>query len=45
MPELKGCVSQGEIFQEALYNIKEAVELYIESLGDSIKDKQSHFSS
>lgn len=32
IPELKGCVSQGESFEEALNNIKEAGELYLESL-------------
>lgn len=30
---LKGCVTQGETFEEALKNIKEAIELYIEDLG------------
>ena len=29
---LKGCVSQGDTFEEALINIKEAIELYIEDL-------------
>ncbi|MBI5886158.1 MAG: type II toxin-antitoxin system HicB family antitoxin [Deltaproteobacteria bacterium] len=31
-PSLRGCVSQGETREEALANIKEAIELYIESL-------------
>ena len=31
-PELKGCVSQGKNYEEAITNIKEAVELYLESL-------------
>jgi len=31
-PALKGCVSQGETKDEALRNIKEAVEAYIEAL-------------
>jgi len=31
-PSLPGCVSQGETRDEALTNIKEAIELYIESL-------------
>lgn len=31
--ELKGCVTQGKTYQEALFNIKEAAELYyLESL-------------
>ena len=29
---LKGCVSQGDTYEEALSNIKEAMELYLESL-------------
>ena len=32
VPELKGCVSQGDSFEEAKSNIKEAIELYIESI-------------
>ena len=31
-PDLKGCHSQGDNFEEAYKNIKEAVELYIETL-------------
>ncbi len=30
VPELPGCASQGETFEEALENIKEAIELYLE---------------
>ena len=29
-PSLPGCVSQGETKEEALKNIKEAIELYLE---------------
>lgn len=29
-PSLPGCVSQGETKEEALENIKEAIELYLE---------------
>lgn len=32
VPSLQGCVSQGENYEEALKNIKEAVELYLETL-------------
>ena len=32
VPALKGCVSQGDTFEEALKNIKEAIELYLEDL-------------
>jgi predicted RNase H-like HicB family nuclease len=31
-PSLPGCISQGQTEDEALNNIKEAIELYIESL-------------
>lgn len=31
-PSLPGCVSQGKTKEEALKNIREAIELYIESL-------------
>jgi predicted RNase H-like HicB family nuclease len=31
-PILKGCHSQGDSFEEAIANITEAIELYIESL-------------
>jgi Uncharacterized conserved protein len=32
VPALPGCVSQGEAVEEALVNIKEAIEVYLESL-------------
>lgn len=38
-PALPGCVSQGQSRKEALKNIQEAIELYLESLkahGESI---------
>ena len=31
-PELPGCYSQGNNYEEALENIKEAVDLYLETL-------------
>ena len=31
-PELKGCHSQGDTFEEAQENIREAIELYVESM-------------
>ncbi|MCK4670649.1 MAG: type II toxin-antitoxin system HicB family antitoxin [Nanoarchaeota archaeon] len=31
VPSLSGCVSQGETKEEALKNIKEAIELYLET--------------
>ncbi len=30
VPELPGCASQGETFDEALNNIREAIQLYLE---------------
>ncbi len=33
-PELKGCQSQGTTVEEALSNIREAIELYLETLTD-----------
>ncbi len=31
VPSLHGCISQGETKEEALKNIKEAIELYLEA--------------
>lgn len=35
IPTLPGCISEGETFEEALKNIKEAAELYLEDLKES----------
>ncbi|MBI4059015.1 type II toxin-antitoxin system HicB family antitoxin [Candidatus Microgenomates bacterium] len=32
IPALPGCISEGDFFEEALDNIKEAAELYVEDL-------------
>ncbi len=32
VPDLPGCQSQGDTFEEALENIREAAELYLETL-------------
>ena len=37
-PELKGCQSQGQTLEESLANIKEAIELYLETLPESERD-------
>ena len=37
-PELKGCHSQGDTFEEVLKNIKEAIALYLETLTPEEKD-------
>jgi predicted RNase H-like HicB family nuclease len=42
-PELKGCQSQGASFEEALANIREAVELYLETMTEGERrDALSH---
>jgi len=37
VPALPGCISEGETREEALNNIKEAIELYIEVLKEDGK--------
>lgn len=32
VPKLPGCVSEGETYDETMENIKEAIELYVETL-------------
>ncbi len=34
-PELEGCQSQGDSFEEVMTNIKEAIELYLETLSEN----------
>jgi len=34
IPSLPGCISEGNTIDEALTNIKEAIELYLESTED-----------
>jgi predicted RNase H-like HicB family nuclease len=44
VPALPGCISEGDTREEALANIKEAIELYIESLqadGEPIPTEES----
>ena len=36
-PELEGCQTQGESFEEVMANIKEAIELYLETLSEEEK--------
>ena len=45
IPSLKGCVSQGDTLEEALRNIKEALELYIEDMdeGERIKSLRKEY--
>lgn len=38
IPSLSGCISEGDTFEEALDNIKEAASLYLEVMkGDKVK--------
>ena len=37
-PQLKGCQSQGASLEEALANIREAIELYLETLPPDERD-------
>ncbi len=36
-PELEGCQTQGDSLDEVMKNIKEAIELYLETLSDDEK--------
>jgi predicted RNase H-like HicB family nuclease len=41
-PELEGCQSQGGSYEEVLSNIREAVELYLETLNE--EDRSQYLS-
>jgi predicted RNase H-like HicB family nuclease len=36
VPSLPGCISEGDSKEEAILNIKEAIELYLESVEDDL---------
>ncbi len=36
VPSLPGCISEGDTKEEALNNIKEAIELYLEPIEDEL---------
>ncbi len=38
VPDLPGCASQGETLEEALSNIKEAIQLYLEDIKEYASD-------
>jgi predicted RNase H-like HicB family nuclease len=43
-PELQGCYTQGKTYEEALYNIKDAIRLHLEdriALGEEISQSES----
>ena len=35
-PDLPGCISQGESYEEAVKNIKEAIGLYLEEVDENL---------
>ncbi|MFP4309438.1 MAG: type II toxin-antitoxin system HicB family antitoxin [Desulfococcaceae bacterium] len=39
VPALPGCISQGDSREEALDNIREAIELYLEPVEDDVWEK------
>ena len=39
VPSLPGCISEGETVDEAMKNIREAVELYLEPANDDLAGK------
>lgn len=38
-PSLPGCISEGDTSQEAIANIREAIELYLEPVDDDLAGK------
>ena len=40
VPALPGCISQGDSYEEALANIREAIAAYLQELGDELKPNQ-----
>ncbi|MGH9787236.1 MAG: type II toxin-antitoxin system HicB family antitoxin [Candidatus Acidiferrales bacterium] len=39
-PSLPGCISEGETVDEAMANIREAIELYLEPVDDDLAGKE-----
>ncbi len=42
-PELEGCQSQGDSYEDAIKNIREAAELYLETLTTEDKNNKLQF--
>jgi predicted RNase H-like HicB family nuclease len=40
VPTLPGCISEGDTREEALSNIREAIELYLEPVEDDLAGKE-----
>jgi len=36
VPSLPGCISEGDTLEEALHNIREAIDLYLEPVEDDL---------
>ena len=43
VPGLSGCWSQGKIEEEALENIKDAIQAYLETVEELSKSKESRY--
>lgn len=41
VPSLPGCISEGDTEEEAINNIKEAIELYFEPIDDDVLSSSS----
>jgi predicted RNase H-like HicB family nuclease len=41
VPALPGCISEGDTKEEALANIREAIELYLEPIKDDIAQEEN----
>ena len=41
VPALPGCISEGDNIDEALANVKEAIELYLEPLEEAIDNEDA----
>jgi predicted RNase H-like HicB family nuclease len=42
VPSLPGCISEGDTKEEAIANIKEAIELYLEPVEDDLALSPDH---
>ena len=40
VPSLPGCISEGDTAEEAMANIREAIELYLEPVDDDLAGKE-----
>jgi predicted RNase H-like HicB family nuclease len=40
VPSLPGCISEGETLEQAMANIREAIELYLEPVDDDLAGKE-----